>query len=204
MESEEIGILSVKKFEDGAFVAMFILDGGVWAVEEDAGEVEDDEVLGGAVEFIVLGEAFFDDCHSHSRGGGAFDEGDGYDGDGESSWGDRELEVVVGGSVICCVEDVMFELTADGVVGEDEGEEGGWCVGWPVEIFSKALDTHEAREADDAAEREVVSPVDADTHDDSDCHVDTMGEVVGAADVCLEIHPFVVKGHDERGDRGTD
>ena len=61
---------------------------------------------------------FFYDCHSHSRGGGAFDEGDGYDGDGESSWGDRELEVVVGGSVICCVEDVVFELTADGVVGE--------------------------------------------------------------------------------------
>ena len=85
MESEEIGILSVKNFEDGTFVAIFILDGGVWAVEENAGEVGDDEVLGGAVVFIVFGEAFFYDCHSHSRGGGTFDEGDGYDGDGESS-----------------------------------------------------------------------------------------------------------------------
>lgn len=98
----------------------------------------------------------------------------------------------------------MFELTADGVVGEDEGEEGGWCVGWPVEIFSKALDAHVAREADDAAEREVVSPVDVDTHDDSDCHVDAVGELAGAVDVCLEIHPFVVVGHDECGDRGAD
>ena len=185
MESEEIGILSVKKFEDGAFVAIFILDGGVWAVEEDAGEVGDDEVLGGAVEFIVFGEAFFDDCHSHGRGGGAFDEGDGYDGDGESSWGDRELEVVVGGSIICCVEDVMFELTADGVVGEDEGEEGGWCVGWPIEIFSKAFDAHVARETDDAADEEVVFPVDINTHGASACHVDAMGEVAGAIDIYL-------------------
>ena len=56
--------------------------------------------------------------------------------------------------------------------GEDEGEEGGWCVVWPVEIFSKSLDAHVAREADDAAEREVVSPFVVDTHDDSDCHVD--------------------------------
>ena len=59
MESEEVGILSVKNVEDGAFVAMFILDRRVWAVEKNAGEVRDDEVLGGAVVFIVFGEAFF-------------------------------------------------------------------------------------------------------------------------------------------------
>ena len=82
MESEEVGILSVKNVEDGAFVAIFILDERVWVVEENAGEVGDGEVPGGFVVFIVFRKAFFDDCHSHSRGGGAFDDGDGYDGDG--------------------------------------------------------------------------------------------------------------------------
>ena len=117
METEEIGILFLKNLEDGTFVAIFIFEEGVWAIEENAGEVGDDKVPGGAVVFIVFGEALFDHCHTHSRGGGAFDKRDGYDGNGHSSWRDRELEVVVGGPVICCIEDVMFELTANGVVG---------------------------------------------------------------------------------------
>ena len=50
----------------------------------------------------------------------------------------------------------------------------------------------------------MVSPVTGDAHDESDCHVDVVGEVAGAVDVCLEIHPFVVVGHDECGDRGVD
>ena len=72
-----------------------------------------------------------------------------------------------------------------------------------MEIFSKALDAHEARETDAAADGEVVFPVDVDTYDASDFPIDAMGEVVGAVNVCLEIHPFVVEGHDERGDRGA-
>ena len=98
----------------------------------------------------------------------------------------------------------MFELTASGVMGEDGGEEGGGCLSWTLEIFSKALDAHETREADAAADGEVVFPVDVNTYGASDCPIDAMGEVAGAIDVCLEIHPFIVEGHDEREDRGTD
>ena len=89
METEEIGILSLKNLEDGAFVAIFILEEGVWAVKENTGEVGDDKVPGGAVIFIVFGEELFDHCHTHSRGGDTFDKSDGYDENGESSWGDR-------------------------------------------------------------------------------------------------------------------
>ena len=66
--------------EDGALVAMFIQKGGGWVVEEGSGEIGDEEEYGGTMEPLVFGKALFDDFHNvHGGGGGAFDDGDGYD-----------------------------------------------------------------------------------------------------------------------------
>ena len=79
MKPEEIGVYPLKDLKDGALVAMFIQEEGGWVVEEGSGEIWDEEESGGTMEPLVFGEALLDDCHAYGGGGGALDNGDGYD-----------------------------------------------------------------------------------------------------------------------------
>ena len=53
----------------------------------------------------------------------------------------------------------MLKLAASSIIGEYEGEEGGGCPIFPMEVFSETLNAHEASEADNAADGEDMFPV---------------------------------------------
>ena len=105
---------------------------------------------------------------------------------------DRELTVVVGGQIISCAKDGVFELTANIVEGEYEGEEGGGCFAWPMKVFSETFDAHEASEAGDAANGDEVFSINVNAHDVSALHVDGPSEVAGGVNVRLHVHPLVM------------
>ena len=79
MESEEIGVFSLKDSEDSALFTMFIQTEGVWVVDEGSGEIRGEEELGGTMEPLVFSKALLDDRRVYSGGGGAFSDTDGYD-----------------------------------------------------------------------------------------------------------------------------